>query len=101
MNYHRFSCSIGLMLGWNYRLLIAPTNGSAILLMATRSECCNYINHECRCQWLSADQTGVVKAKTDLQPEKFVPSVEWGVKGTIYWEILPNGCSVTADLYYH
>ena len=26
-------------------------------------------------------------------------SVWWGVKGTIYWELLPDGCTVTTDLY--
>ena len=26
-------------------------------------------------------------------------SVWWGAKGTIYWELLPDGCTVTADLY--
>ena len=26
-------------------------------------------------------------------------SVWWGVKGIIYWELLPDGCTVTADLY--
>ena len=26
-------------------------------------------------------------------------SVWWGVRGIIHWELLPNGCNITADLY--
>ena len=26
-------------------------------------------------------------------------SVLWGVRGITYWEILPNGCNITDDLY--
>ena len=26
-------------------------------------------------------------------------SVWWGVRGIIHWEILPDGCTITADLY--
>jgi hypothetical protein len=37
-----------------------------------------YINYARRHQWLS---------------------VWWGVKGVIRWETLPNGCTITADLY--
>ena len=25
--------------------------------------------------------------------------VWWGMKGIVHWEILPNGCTITADLY--
>ena len=26
-------------------------------------------------------------------------SVWWGVRGITHWELLPNGCNITADLY--
>ena len=26
-------------------------------------------------------------------------SVWWGVRGINHWEVLPNGCNITADLY--
>jgi len=29
-----------------------------------------------------------------------VLSVWWGVRGVIHWELLPTGCTVTADLYF-
>ncbi|CAF1475166.1 unnamed protein product [Adineta ricciae] len=49
-------------------------------------------------QWLEAGQTGVATPKDDLHPKKIMLSVWWGVKGIIHWEILPAGCTITADL---
>jgi histone-lysine N-methyltransferase SETMAR len=48
---------------------------------------------------LSAGQTDVATPKTDPHPKKVMLSVWWGVNGIIHWEILPNGCTITADLY--
>ena len=58
-----------------------------------------YINYTYHRQWLSAGQTGVATPKPDLHPKKVMLSVWWGVKGIIHWEILLDGCSITADLY--
>jgi histone-lysine N-methyltransferase SETMAR len=58
-----------------------------------------YINYTRKRQWLSAGQTGTVTPKGDLHPKKVMLCVWWGVKGIIYWELLPDGCTVTADLY--
>ena len=58
-----------------------------------------YVNHTRNRQWLSVDQTGTVTPKHDLHPKKVVLSVWWGVKGIIYWELLPDEYTVTADLY--
>jgi histone-lysine N-methyltransferase SETMAR len=58
-----------------------------------------YVNHTRKRQWLGAGQTGVATPKNELHPMKIMLSVWWGVKGTIHWEILPAGCTVTADLY--
>ena len=58
-----------------------------------------YIKYEYHRQWLSPGQTGVVTPKPDLHPKKVMLSVWWGVRGIIYWEILPDGCTITADLY--
>ena len=73
MNYHRFSCSTGLMLVWNYWLLIATTNGSN--LITGDEKWVLYNNHERRRQWLSAGQTGIATPKTDLDPKKVMLSV--------------------------
>ena len=58
-----------------------------------------YINYEYHRQWLSLGQTGVVTPKPDLHPKKVMLSVWLGVRGIIHWEILPDGCTITADLY--
>ena len=58
-----------------------------------------YVNHTRKRQWLSIGQTGTVTPKNDLHPKKVMLSVWWGIKGIIHWELLPDGCTVTADLY--
>lgn len=58
-----------------------------------------YINYQRRHQWLSAGQPAVPTPKPDLHPKKVMMSVWWNVQGIIYWELLPDGCSVTSDLY--
>jgi [histone H3]-lysine36 N-dimethyltransferase SETMAR len=58
-----------------------------------------YVNYTHRRQWLSPGQTGVATPKADLHPKKVMLSVWWGVNGIIHWEVLPNGCTITADLY--
>ena len=58
-----------------------------------------YINYEYYRQWLSPGQTGVVTPKLDLHSKKVMLSVWWSVRGIIQWEILPDGCTITADLY--
>ena len=58
-----------------------------------------YINYARKCQWLSVNQSGTVTPKNGLYPKKVMLTVWWDVKGIIYWELLPDGCTVTADLY--
>ena len=58
-----------------------------------------YNNYEHHRQWFSPGQTGVVTPKSDLHPKKVMLSVWWDVRGIIHWEILPDGCTITADLY--
>jgi hypothetical protein len=50
-------------------------------------------------EWLGAGQIGVATSKNDLHPKKIMLSVWWGVRGIIYWELLPTGCAINADLY--
>ncbi len=59
----------------------------------------SHVNHTRKRQWLGTRQTGVAKPKNELHPMKIMLSVWWSVKGIIHWEILPAGCTVTADLY--
>ena len=58
-----------------------------------------YINYMHRRQWVSPGQTGVATPKADLHSKKVMLSVWWSVNGIIHWEILPNGRTITADLY--
>ncbi len=59
-----------------------------------------YIDCAHRRQWLSAGQTGVATPTTDRHSKKVMLSVWWGVKGTIHWEIVATGYTITTDLYY-
>ena len=58
-----------------------------------------YISYEYHRQWLSPGQTVAVTPKPDLHPKKVMLSVWWSVRGIIHWEILSDGCTITADLY--
>ena len=58
-----------------------------------------YINYKHKRQWLSPGQTGVATPNTGLHPKRVMLSVWWGVNGIIFWEILPNGYTITADIY--
>jgi histone-lysine N-methyltransferase SETMAR len=58
-----------------------------------------YITYTRQRQWPSVGQTGTVTPKNDLYPKKVMLRVWWNIKRIIYWELLPNGCTVTADLY--
>ena len=58
-----------------------------------------HIDYTHRRQWLSPGQTGAATPKADLHPKKVMLSVWWAVNGIVHWEILPNGCTITADLY--
>ena len=58
-----------------------------------------YINYGYHRQWLSSGQTGVVTPKSDLHPKMVMLSIWWGVRGIIHWEILADGCTITADLH--
>lgn len=58
-----------------------------------------YVNHTLKRQWLGAGQKGIATPKNDLHPKKVMLCVWWGVRGIIYWELLPAGCNVTAELY--
>jgi hypothetical protein len=59
----------------------------------------SYVNYTHRRQWLSVGETGVATPKTDSYPKKVMLSVWWRVNRIIHWEILPNGCIITAVLY--
>ena len=59
-----------------------------------------YVNHTRKRQWLGGRQTGIATPKNRIHSKKIMLSVWWGIRGVIYWEILPTGTTVTADIYY-
>ena len=58
-----------------------------------------YVNHMRKRQWLETGQTGIATHKNDLHPRNIMLSVWWGVGKITHWELLPNGCNITADFY--
>ena len=58
-----------------------------------------YVNHTRNRQWLSVGQTGTVTPKHHLHSKKVMLTVWWAVKGIIYWQLLTDERTVTADLY--
>ena len=58
-----------------------------------------YVNHTRKRQWLGVRQTSIRTPKNDLYPKKVMLSIWWNIRGIIYWELLPTGSTVNADLY--
>ena len=58
-----------------------------------------YVNHTRRRQWLSSGGTEVATPRMDINTDKVMLSVWWDVRGIIQGELVPNGCTVTANLY--
>ena len=57
------------------------------------------VNYSRRWQWLGSGETGVATPRPDIHAKKVMLSVWWSVRGIIHWELMPNGCTITADLY--
>ncbi|EFO98009.1 hypothetical protein CRE_15746 [Caenorhabditis remanei] len=58
-----------------------------------------YENHHRRAQWVDADKQPEDVVKQELHPKKILLSVWWSVHGVHYWELLPEGKTITADYY--
>ncbi|CAO4365571.1 unnamed protein product [Caenorhabditis nigoni] len=58
-----------------------------------------YDNHHRKPQWVGEGESPQDVPKPDLHPKKVMLSVWWGVDGPIYWELLPEGKTITGDLY--
>ncbi|CAO4381712.1 unnamed protein product [Caenorhabditis nigoni] len=50
-------------------------------------------------QWVGEGESPQDVPNPDLHPKKVMLSVWWGVDGPIYWELLPEGKTITGDLY--
>ncbi|PIC25506.1 hypothetical protein B9Z55_018410 [Caenorhabditis nigoni] len=58
-----------------------------------------YDNHHRKSQFVGEGESPQDVPKPDLHPKKVMLSVWWGVDGPIYWELLPEGKTITGDLY--
>jgi [histone H3]-lysine36 N-dimethyltransferase SETMAR len=58
-----------------------------------------YVNHTRKRQWLGPGEKGVPTPKPELHPEKVLLCCWWNVKGVIHWDLLPQGTTVTAQVY--
>ena len=76
----------------NYQRLYNPITGDE-----KWSLCINYTH---RRRWLSAGETGTATPNSGRHPKKVTLNFWWGINSIIHWEILSNGCTMTADLYY-
>lgn len=58
-----------------------------------------YVNRTRKSQWLRPGERPVPTPKPELHPKKVMLSVWWGVRGVVYWELIPNNKTVTAAVY--
>lgn len=58
-----------------------------------------YSNQTRQKQWLSKGQMAVPTPKPSLTARKVLLSVWWDCKGIIYYEVLPYGRTITAEVY--
>lgn len=58
-----------------------------------------YVNHTRKRQWVKPGQRPLPTPKPEIHQKKVMLSVWWGVRGVVYWELLPNNTTVTAEVY--
>ena len=58
-----------------------------------------YVNVERKRQWLDKDQKALPTAKPGLHPKKVLLCVWWDWKGVVYFELLDQNQTITADIY--
>lgn len=58
-----------------------------------------YVNIGRKHQWLRRTQQPIPTPKPDLHESKVMLCVWWGVHGIVYWELLPQNSTITAEVY--
>jgi histone-lysine N-methyltransferase SETMAR len=58
-----------------------------------------YVNTERKNQWLTPGQSPIPTSKTGLHPKKVLLCVWWDICGIIHFELMPQGRTITADIY--
>ena len=58
-----------------------------------------YTNAIRKRQWLTSGELAKPTPKAGLHPKKRMLCIWWGVKGVVYWELLPENSTVTGTMY--
>lgn len=58
-----------------------------------------YTNVKRKSSWVDSGSPSVPAARPGLHPKKIMLSVWWDSEGIIHWELLPDGYTITADVY--
>lgn len=58
-----------------------------------------YVNITHKKQWLNPGQPPLPDAKADLHPKKVMLSIWWDIRGVVYFELLPEGETINAEVY--
>lgn len=59
-----------------------------------------YVSHTRKREWPRAAQTGAGTPKNNIHLKKIMLSVWRGIRGMIYWKLLPAAWAITADLCF-
>lgn len=62
---------------------------------------CLYINIRKRKEWLSPNKKATPRTKANAHPQKIMLCIWWDKEGVLYYELLPQGETITADIYCH
>ncbi|KHJ76155.1 hypothetical protein OESDEN_24226 [Oesophagostomum dentatum] len=50
-------------------------------------------------QWIGIGEQAQDVLKQDLHPKKVMVSIGWNIRGVVYWQLLGDGPTITANLY--
>ena len=60
---------------------------------------CLYANISKRKEWLSTNKKATPRTKTCAHPQKIMLCIWWNSKSVLYYELLPRGVTIIADIY--
>ena len=52
-----------------------------------------------RKKWLSPNKKATPRSKTCAHPQKIMLFIRWNIEGVLYYELIPRGVTITADIY--
>lgn len=58
-----------------------------------------YVNYTRKRKWVDKHERPEHDVEDDLHPKKVMLSVWWDAQGVVYWELLPKGVTITAEVY--